>query len=147
MQLFCLTQCLCMSWGTTLRYEIFSSRYYWHFTCSDMQSCCRPYFALPSLKVMPRDIFSEDNLRCVLWSCIHRCGPGGSVRACHAAGPGSIPGRNKFPEWGFFGGFPHLQDKCREALGPKVPEYHLAIIIIIAHHSLRARMTWDVNAP
>ena len=30
---------------------------------------------------------------------------------------------------------------------PKFPEYHLAIIIIIAHHSLRAPMTWDVDAP
>ena len=28
---------------------------------------------------------------------VHRCGPGGSMRACHAAGPGSNPGRNKFP--------------------------------------------------
>ena len=28
-------------------------------------------------------------------------GPGGSMRACHAAGPGSIPGLDKFPGWGF----------------------------------------------
>ena len=28
---------------------------------------------------------------------VHRCGPGGSKRACYAAGPGSIPGRDKFP--------------------------------------------------
>ena len=28
---------------------------------------------------------------------VHRCGTGGSMRACHAAGPGSIPGRDKFP--------------------------------------------------
>ena len=67
-------------------------------------------------------------------------------RACHAAGPGSIPGRDRFPGWGFFGVFPHLSDKCQEALGPKVPEYHLAIIIM-HHHSLRAPMTWDVDAP
>ena len=25
--------------------------------------------------------------------------------ACHAAGPGSIPGRDRFPGWGFLGGF------------------------------------------
>ena len=31
------------------------------------------------------------------WNDVHRCGPGGSMRACHAAGPGSIPGREKFP--------------------------------------------------
>ena len=37
---------------------------------------------------------------------VHRCGASGSTRACHAAGPGSIPGRDKFPGWGFFwGGF------------------------------------------
>ena len=28
---------------------------------------------------------------------VHRCGASGSMRACHAAGPGSIPGRDKFP--------------------------------------------------
>ena len=33
---------------------------------------------------------------------VHRCGAGGSMRVCHASGPGSIPGRNKFPGWGFF---------------------------------------------
>ena len=45
-----------------------------------------------------------------LWSdtpvhWVHRCGPGGSMRACHAAGPGSIPGLYKFPGWGFSGFF------------------------------------------
>ena len=29
---------------------------------------------------------------------VHRCGASGRMRACHAAGPGSIPGRDKFPE-------------------------------------------------
>ena len=28
---------------------------------------------------------------------VHRYGLGGSVRACHAAGSGTIPGRDKFP--------------------------------------------------
>ena len=28
---------------------------------------------------------------------VHRCGPVGSMRACQAAGPDSIPGRDKFP--------------------------------------------------
>ena len=37
---------------------------------------------------------------------VHRCGTSGSMRACHAAGPGSIPGRDNFPGWGFFGVFP-----------------------------------------
>ena len=39
---------------------------------------------------------------------VHRCGAGGSMRACHAAGPGSIPGRDKFPGEVSFGVFPHL---------------------------------------
>ena len=28
---------------------------------------------------------------------VHRCGASGYMRACHAAGPGSIPGWDKFP--------------------------------------------------
>ena len=36
---------------------------------------------------------------------VHRCGASGSMRACHAAGPGSIPGRDRFPGWGFSRGF------------------------------------------
>ena len=36
---------------------------------------------------------------------VHRCGPGNSMRACDAAGPGSIPGRDKLPGWGFYRGF------------------------------------------
>ena len=30
--------------------------------------------------------------------CVHRCAAGGSMRACHVAGPGSISGRDKFLE-------------------------------------------------
>ena len=36
---------------------------------------------------------------------VHRCGASGSMRACHAAGPGSFPGRDKFRGWGYFRGF------------------------------------------
>ena len=39
---------------------------------------------------------------------VHRCEPGVSMLACHAAGPSSILGRDKFPGWGFFGVSPHL---------------------------------------
>ena len=46
---------------------------------------------------------------------VHRCGASGSMRACHAAGPGSIPGEVSF------GVFPHLQDKCQETLRPQGP--------------------------
>ena len=45
---------------------------------------------------------------------VHRCGASGSIHACHAEGPGSIPGRDRFPGWGFFGVFPHLSDKRQE---------------------------------
>ena len=52
---------------------------------------------------------------------VHRCGPGGSMRACHAAGPGSIPGRDKFPGWGFFGVFPHCKTNIGKLRPPSSP--------------------------
>ena len=65
---------------------------------------------------------------------VHRCGASGSMRVCHAAGPGSIPGRDRFPGWGFFRGFSSPE---RQMSGnfrpPKVPEYHLTVIIIIPY--------------
>ena len=70
---------------------------------------------------------------------VHRCGPGGSMRACHAAGPGSIPGRDMFPGWGFSGVFPHLYDKCREALGPQGPR------ISFGHHDHQSPFITDAN--
>ena len=33
----------------------------------------------------------------ILKISVHHCGSSGSMCACHAAGPGSIPGRDKFP--------------------------------------------------
>ena len=63
---------------------------------------------------------------------VHSCGASGSMRACHAAGPGSIPGRDKFPGWGFSGFFLTCKTNIRKLYAHKVPEYHLAIIII--HH-------------
>ena len=57
--------------------------------------------SLPSL-YLRHSSFSNP---CVASPTVHRCGQGGSMRACHAADPGSIPGRVKFPGWGFFGGF------------------------------------------
>ena len=38
----------------------------------------------------------------IFFMCVHRCGAGGSMHVCHAAGLGSIPGRDKFPGYGFF---------------------------------------------
>ena len=52
---------------------------------------------------------------------VHRCGAGCSMRACHPAGPGSKPGRDKFSEWCFLEFFSQLLDKCQEALDPQGP--------------------------
>ena len=57
----------------------------------------------------------------LIYNLVHRCGASASMRACHAAGRGSIPGRDNFPGWGFFGVFPHQSDKCQETLGPQGP--------------------------
>ena len=45
--------------------------------------------------------------------------------------------------WGFSSPVRQMSGSFRP---PKVPKYHLAIIIIINHHSLRAPMTLDVDA-
>ena len=53
---------------------------------------------------------------------VHSCGAGASMCACHAAGPGSIPGRDKFlgevfrgfssPVWQMTGiNIVHIDDK------------------------------------
>ena len=51
---------------------------------------------------------------------------------------GSIPGRNKFPGWGFFGVFPQLYDKYQEALGPQGPRISFFIIILL----ISALLVW-----
>ena len=56
---------------------------------------------------------------------VHRCGPGGRMRARHAAGPGSIPGRDKFPAWGFFLGF---SSPVRQMSGSFMPPRSPSII-------------------
>ena len=43
-----------------------------------------------------------------------RCGTGCSMRACHAAGPGSVPGRDKFSGWGFLGFFLTCKTNARK---------------------------------
>ena len=52
------------------------------------------------MNIMPRFIKIA-----VIFYNLWICGASGSMRACHAAGPGSIPGRDRFPGWGFFGFF------------------------------------------
>ena len=85
---------------------------------------------------MLKNMLTELNERCEDYGMkiVHRCGASGSMRACHAVGPGSIPSRDRFSGWGFFRGY---SSPVRQMSGnfrpPKVPEYHLAVIIIIPH--------------
>ena len=62
-----------------------------------------------------------------IYSIVHRCGAGGTMRACHTAGPNSIPGREKFPGW-VFSGFFLTCKTCQEALRPQSPR------ISFGHH-------------
>ena len=71
----------------------------------------------------------------LIFPFVHRCGASGSMRACHAAGPASIPGRDRFPGWGFFGVFPHLSDQCQETLGPQGP------LLSVGRHNHHSGMT------
>ena len=52
---------------------------------------------------------------------VHRCGTGDSMRACHAAGPGLISGRDRFPGWGFFRVFPSPVRQISGNFRPKDP--------------------------
>ena len=67
----------------------------------------------------------------------HSYGRGGSMRACHAAGPGSIPDHDKFPGWGFFRGFssPVRQmsgnfrpTKSPNIIWPSLSSFHLRLV-------------------
>ena len=62
---------------------------------------------------------------------VYRCGAGGSMRACHAAGTSSISGRDKFHWWGFFGFFSPVIQTPGSFRSPWFLECHLAIIIIL----------------
>ena len=46
----------------------------------------------PDLSLSDFHIFGE-----LKKDIVHRCGPGGSMRASYVAGPGLIPGRGRFP--------------------------------------------------
>ena len=75
------------------------------------------------------------------FTLVHRCRPGGSMRACHAASPGSIPGRDKFRGRGSSGFFLTCKTKCREALGPQGPRisfgHHYHSLFITGANDLR----------
>ena len=83
--------------------------------------------------------FEPCKTNCTIYDCVNRCGASGSMRACHAAGPDSIPGRDRFPGWGFFGVFPHLSDICQETLGPQGPRISFGRR---HHHSIFALLGW-----
>ena len=52
---------------------------------------------------------------------VHRCGSGGSMRACHVAGQGSIPGRDRNPGWGFFRVFSWPARQVSRSFRPQGP--------------------------
>ena len=58
-------------------------------------------------------------------------------RNFHAAGPGSIPGRDKFPLRGFSGFFLTCKTNVRKIWALKVPEYQLAVISSFQIHLVR----------
>ena len=76
-------------------------------SCQNFRKPCisdtKTIVALPSTNLFDED---KHKLPSITMSTtilpVHRCGLGGSMRACQAAGPGSIPGQYKFPGWGFF---------------------------------------------
>ena len=96
---------------------------------------------------------------------VHRCGPGGIMRACHAAGPGSIPGRDRFPGWGFFRGFSspvrQMSGGFRPPRSPNIiwPSLSSSLIIHYGHqwpemltrpktlniHTYQRPITFDLN--
>ena len=85
---------------------------------------------------------SYTSLKLVIYSLsqtVHRCGLGGSMRACHAAGPGSFPGRGKFPGW-FFRGFSlpvrQMSGSFRTPRSPNIiwPSFSSSIIIHYGRH-------------
>ena len=57
----------------------------------------------------------------IMITVVHRCGASGSMRACHTAGPGSIPGRDKFPGCGFSGIFLTCETNVRKLQAPRSP--------------------------
>ena len=57
----------------------------------------RKSYFVDALRFMCRPILCLHEPRVQKNKRVHSCGSGGSMPACHAAGPGSIPGRDKFP--------------------------------------------------
>ena len=49
----------------------------------------------------PEYDFLQKKIKAIGPVSVHHCGASGSMRACHAVGPGSIPSRDRFPGWGF----------------------------------------------
>ena len=62
----------------------------------------------------------------ICFSFVHRYVAEGSTRACRAAGPSSIPGRDKFPGWDFFGVFLTYKTKSGPP-GPRI-SYHIRLV-------------------
>ena len=64
----------------------------------------------------------------------------GCVQSSHAAGPGSIPGRDKLPRWGFFWGF---SSPLRQMSGNFRPLWSPDIIWPSLSSSSHPRLVWS----
>ena len=54
------------------------------------------FYSLCARNVLTLQLFLIMIASCKDRAFVHRCGPGGSMRACHTVVLGSIPGRDKF---------------------------------------------------
>ena len=81
--------------------------------------------------------------------CVHRCGASDSMRACHGAGPGLIPGRDKFPGWGFFSPVRQMSGSFRPPRSPNIIWPSLSSILIHYGHQwsemLMHPKTWNIH--
>ena len=122
----------------TCKYSILTQLTY-HFTSYNSCSNWRPPTSKQAWHRRTRFYRTLTNI-------VHHCGTSSSMRACHAAGLGSIPVGTSFLGEVFSGFFLTCKTNVRKLWAHKVPEYHLAIIII-HHHFITASMTLDVDAP
>ena len=73
------------------------------------------------------EIFTLVKLKTLQWA-VHLCGTGGIMRVSHAAGPDSIPGRDKFPGRVLFRGFSSTVRQMSGSFRPQGPR------ISFGHH-------------
>ena len=79
-------------------------------TMSGISNCCQYFYAtlntylhIHFIEIIYTCMLTRDTYYLYKNERVHRCGTGGSMRTCHAAGPGSVPVRDRSPGWGFSG--------------------------------------------